>query len=51
MASPASAPECNRVAHVLAALGSACSMDDDPSLVYLPMGVQSVIADDSASYE
>jgi hypothetical protein len=43
--------ESNRVAHALAALGSACSMDDDPNFFYFSLGVQSVIADDSSSYE
>ena len=39
------------VAHKLAALGSICSLDDDPILDLIPLCIQSAIADDSALSE
>ena len=44
---------CNRVAlaHELAALGSLCYLDAEPILVSIPSCIQSVIAEDSASFE
>ena len=41
----------NSVAHKLAALGSICSLDDDPILDLIPLCIQYAIADDSALSE
>jgi hypothetical protein len=42
---------CHPMAHELAALGSFCSLDAEPNLVVILSCIQSVLADDSASFE
>jgi hypothetical protein len=43
--------ECNRVAHVLAQLGSVCSVQSEPVLVDIPVCTRRLVAEDTSDHE